>query len=121
MRSALDYISKHGPVYGSTLAKDLGKSHIKAVNDLIAAGLIHRRKQGNHAHSFSATAKGISEWRLVMHDTLALERKINSAMQANTYDGSELRAFSGRPGAMDAFDCPSMVNGVRVWNNHRGI
>jgi hypothetical protein len=30
------------------------------------------------------------------------------------YDGAELRPFDGRPGPMDAYDLPSMVNGVAV-------
>ena len=32
---------------------------------------------------------------------------------AGTYDGAELRPFTGRPGAMDAFDKPSLINGQR--------
>lgn len=31
-----------------------------------------------------------------------------------TYDGKELRPIVGRPGAMDAYQLPSMVSGVRV-------
>lgn len=30
------------------------------------------------------------------------------------YDGKELLPFQGRPGAMDAFSIPSLMNGVRV-------
>lgn len=31
-----------------------------------------------------------------------------------TYDGAELRPYQGRPGAMDAFDSPSLVQGQCV-------
>ncbi len=31
-----------------------------------------------------------------------------------TYNGKELKPFSGRPGAMDAYSLPSMVDGKRV-------
>jgi hypothetical protein len=31
-----------------------------------------------------------------------------------TYSGKELRPFQGRPGAMDAYNLPSMVDGKRV-------
>jgi len=30
------------------------------------------------------------------------------------YDGSELKRWDGRPGSMDAYDKPSMVNGVLI-------
>ena len=33
---------------------------------------------------------------------------------AGQYDGAELRPYNGRPGAMDAFDKPSLVNGQLV-------
>jgi len=31
-----------------------------------------------------------------------------------SYTGTELKAYEGRPGANDAFACPSIVNGVEV-------
>jgi hypothetical protein len=31
-----------------------------------------------------------------------------------TYEGAELRPFAARPGAMDTFDKPSLVNGERM-------
>lgn len=31
-----------------------------------------------------------------------------------TYTGAELAPFDGRPGSMDAFDLPSVVNGERI-------
>ena len=33
---------------------------------------------------------------------------------AGKYDGAELRHYDGRPGAMDAFSKPSLVNGQLV-------
>jgi hypothetical protein len=32
----------------------------------------------------------------------------------DNYDGAELRPYTGRPGAMRAFELPSLVNGVRI-------
>lgn len=34
--------------------------------------------------------------------------------ETDIYDGAELRPFAGRPGAMDAFALPSLINGRRV-------
>lgn len=34
--------------------------------------------------------------------------------QSDLYDGKELRPFAGRPGAMRAFELPSLVNGVAM-------
>lgn len=36
------------------------------------------------------------------------------ARKADTYNGAELRPFSSRPGAMDAYALPSVINGVRT-------
>lgn len=40
---------------------------------------------------------------------LALHHRTSSS-----YDGRELQPYQGRPGAMDAFALPSIVNGVRT-------
>jgi len=39
---------------------------------------------------------------------------IKPSTAKGTYNGAELRPFDGRPGAMDAFDLPSVVGGVPV-------
>lgn len=58
-----------------------------------------------------------------MAHVLNHERKVRSMFKGETterfvptgkYDGAELRAFTGRPGAMDAFSCPSLRNGKRI-------
>lgn len=33
---------------------------------------------------------------------------------SNHYNGAELRPFTGRPGSMDAYALPSVVDGVKV-------
>ena len=33
---------------------------------------------------------------------------------AGSYEGAELRPYDGRPGAMDAFDKPSLVGNTRM-------
>lgn len=38
----------------------------------------------------------------------------NKPKDDNTYNGAELKPYIGRPGAMDAYQLPSMVSGVRV-------
>ena len=38
----------------------------------------------------------------------------NDELNPTNYLGPELRPYEGRPGAMDAYDLPSLVNGVRV-------
>lgn len=34
--------------------------------------------------------------------------------KAALYNGAELRPYQGRPGAMDAYQLPSVINGVRT-------
>ena len=34
--------------------------------------------------------------------------------KASNYNGAELRPYEGRPGAMDAYQLPSVINGVRI-------
>ncbi len=36
------------------------------------------------------------------------------ATERQSYDGAELRPFTGRPGSMDAYALPSVVDGVKV-------
>jgi len=39
---------------------------------------------------------------------------------AGTYDCAELRAFTGREGAMDAFKLPSLIGGKLVYRRDAG-
>lgn len=41
-------------------------------------------------------------------------------IEYEVYDGAELRLFTGRPGAMDAFSLPSVIGDRRVWRDGRG-
>lgn len=41
-------------------------------------------------------------------------RAASSHVDPNAYQGAELRPFTGRPGAMDAYSKPSVVNGQPV-------
>ena len=34
--------------------------------------------------------------------------------RADDYTGAELKPYTGRPGAMDAYLLPSVINGVRI-------
>jgi hypothetical protein len=52
----------------------------------------------------------------------ARERVTNASQHLRdgaTYDGAELRAFEGRPGAMDAYGLPSLISGQRVWRRQK--
>ena len=42
------------------------------------------------------------------------EYPVRTGTVGGTYSGAELKAFDGRPGAMDAFDKPSLVAGTQV-------
>ena len=49
----------------------------------------------------------------------AAPRTTVNSMVKDPYQGNELAAFDGRPGAMDAFALPSMMMGVRIWRDGR--
>jgi len=53
-------------------------------------------------------------WRLTTADDLVRDAQGPMHQHAGTYDGAELRPYTGRPGAMDAYALPSLANGVRV-------
>jgi hypothetical protein len=46
--------------------------------------------------------------------TLAGSRQFVNASSRETYTGAELRPYTGRPGAMDAYSLPSLQSGRRV-------
>lgn len=48
------------------------------------------------------------------HTTLVGARQLVNATIRETYTGAELRPYSGRPGAMDAYNLPSLQGGRRV-------
>lgn len=47
-------------------------------------------------------------------DQSASLANIRHAVHNTTYGGAELRPFDGRPGAMDAYKLPSVVNGKEI-------
>lgn len=47
------------------------------------------------------------------------QRKARASSSYALYDGAELRPFTGRPGAMDAFALPSRAMGRRKWRDGR--
>jgi len=66
------------------------------------------------------TADGHSTWQWTEAKAPAASVKVDVVapprppMKQGDYDGRELQAFVGRPGAMDAFALPSVHNGQRV-------
>lgn len=44
---------------------------------------------------------------------------IRNSNAKGTYNGSELRSYSGRPGAMDAYALPSLALGKRLYRDGR--
>lgn len=53
-------------------------------------------------------------YRIVPRNAVEMEIPVKAGTTFGTYDGAELQPYSGRPGAMDAFELPSVVNGERV-------
>ena len=53
-------------------------------------------------------------YRIVPRNTVEIDIPVKAGTTFGTYDGAELRPYEGRPGAMDAFELPSVVNGERV-------
>lgn len=49
----------------------------------------------------------------------ATSRTAVNSMVRECYHGRELQSFSARPGAMDAFDLPTVMSGVRIWRDGR--
>lgn len=47
-------------------------------------------------------------------DNIAQPRRQINSTSTGTYNGAELRPFAGRPGALDALELPSLVNGKHV-------
>ena len=45
--------------------------------------------------------------------TKKLQKVLAYKVKEDAYDGAELRPYQGRPGAMDAFSKPSLINGER--------
>jgi len=48
------------------------------------------------------------------HTTLVGARRLVNATSREVYTGVELRPYTGRPGAMDAYNLPSLQGGRRV-------
>ena len=95
-------------------------SHRRLLHSLAARGLLN-------AITVQTAARGDTHYRI----SAAGRRELLHAPRAHgaivpsgtapapirhpgTYDGAELRPYQGRPGAMDAFALPSLINGRRV-------
>ena len=95
-------------------------SHRRVLQSLAARGLVN-------AITVQTAARGDTHYRI----SAAGRRELLQAPRAHgaivpsgtapapirhpgTYDGAELRPYQGRPGAMDAFALPSLINGRRV-------
>lgn len=76
-----------------------------------------RTTLANMAAAGQATNAGNTRtplWRLPNASDQASNDMNPMHKHAGTYDGAELRPYTGRPGAMDAFTLPSLANGQRV-------
>ena len=76
-----------------------------------------RRKYKHKSHqSFTiGQARVVKE---ILGDMSADTPILNSTSRGR-YDGSELRPFEGRPGAMDAFNLPSRIGARRIYRDGR--
>jgi hypothetical protein len=121
MRRLLALIAQHGPITLATLQREEGdivapRSLRERVNDLRGSGLVRGYKVRRGAVMMvEATDDG--RIALAMPEpqpeapvirTIAQPR---DAFRKDHYDGRELRPYTGRPGAMRAFDLPSIQNG----------
>lgn len=52
-----------------------------------------------------------------IRDRMAAPREIVAGTTGGHYEGNELKAYDGRPGAMDAFKLPSLFMGRRVYRD----
>jgi hypothetical protein len=69
----------------------------------------------NRAHNTTpGSFSGLYAWGSAPITTTAAPRRTQLMGSNGHYTGAELRPFDGRPGAMDAFTKPSIVNGQPV-------
>lgn len=47
--------------------------------------------------------------------TPATAQRMHYSIAANTYQGTELHPYAGRPGSLDFLDCPSLIGKDRVY------
>ena len=47
--------------------------------------------------------------------TPATAQRMPYSIHANTYPGTELHPYAGRPGSLDFLDCPSLIGNRRVY------
>ena len=47
--------------------------------------------------------------------TPATAQRMRYSTAANTYQGTELQPYTGRPGSLDFLDCPSLIGNRRVY------
>lgn len=71
----------------------------RQVSKLVGLHLLQHQRAGHHTLYFKPQS--------------APKQKEYVSKLEGIYLGEELRPFDGRPGAMDAFACPSLRNGVR--------
>ena len=77
-----------------------------------------RRKYKRKPHQSFAIVGQARVVKEILGDTSADMPILNSTARGR-YDGSELRPFAGRPGAMDAFALPSRIGSRRIYRDGR--
>lgn len=86
-------------------------THVRALHMVAKnhAGLFEIQPKGRNA--FKAAQRRYMKQQIT---TMAGTRSLVNAGSEDPYDGAELRPFTGRPGAMDAYDMPSLQGCQRV-------
>ena len=99
-----------GPQTADQLIKDLRRdaySVRRNIYNLTSNGRAEAIKEAGEETLFQITRVG----RMVLTDDSPASTR---EMPRTPYTGAELRPYEGRPGALDAFTLPSLVNGRRT-------
>lgn len=130
--STLRVVQKHGPASLALLRRAEprpvpAEPLLDRLSDLVGFGLLQRsRKQRGGPVLYALSKAGASALR--KHDGAPAPAPAPAAVtvappapcapryfaKAGNYDGAELRPYTGRPGALDAYRLPSVVNGRQV-------
>lgn len=119
----LNELDKFGASFEHLMASLGTDGTLDLVRSLCAEQLIRRNDlghleitpHGRHALSFANRQVGLRK----MKPTTAAARKITNSQTREPYVAVELRPYTGRPGAMDAHQLPSLFGNTLHWRDGR--
>ncbi len=116
-QTILEYLGSRGaaPLRSINAHLDqLGLDRRAHVNDLVGNGHLAMQLQPKGS-LYSLTGHGERALRALRNGDGERARPRTIQMGEGRYEGRELRAYEGRPGAMDAYRLPSLISGRQVW------